>query len=433
MPVSEIVLAGEGDLTQIGPYREAGGYASLEKARGLEPSAVAGRDPRRERARPRRRRLPDGQEGELPREGHRQADVPRRQRGRVGAGDVQGPRDHVPRPAPADRGLPDHGARDRLDERLHLHPRRVPGRVRDPARGARPGARGGPARRRHGRAPPRRRCVHLRRGDRAARVARGEARAAALEAAVPGRSGPVRVAVADQQRGDDRDRAVDRRARRRGLREDRRRELRRHARVLAQRQRRQRRELRAAARDDAARADLRHRRRHPRRPRAEGDHPRRLVGAGADRRPGRHAARLRLDGRAEDVPRLRRGDRDRRPLLHGAARPARRAVLHARVVRQVHAVPRGHALDGADPREDRERARRARRSSTCSSRSATGSSASVSARSATQPRCPSRATSTSSAASSGGTSTKAAARSTSRRSSTSSPPSTSTRTRNVPA
>ena len=29
---------------------------------------------------------------------------------------------------------------------------------------------------------------------------------------------------------------------------------------------------------------------------------------------------------------------------------ARRAVLHARVVRQVHAVPRGHALDGADPR-----------------------------------------------------------------------------------
>ena len=81
-----------------------------------------------------------------------------------------------------------------------------------------------------------------------------------------------------------------------------------------------------------------------------------VLTAGARRR----AARLRLDGRAEDVPRLRRGDRDRRPLLHGAARPARRAVLHARVVRQVHAVPRGHALDGADPGEDRGRARRAR-------------------------------------------------------------------------
>ena len=35
--------------------------------------------------------------------------------------------------------------------------------------------------------------------------------------------------------------------------------------------------------------------------------------------------------------------------LHRAARPAGRAVLHARVVRQVHAVPRGHALDRPDP------------------------------------------------------------------------------------
>ena len=40
MPVAEIVLAGDGDLTQIGPYREAGGYASLEKARGLDAAAV---------------------------------------------------------------------------------------------------------------------------------------------------------------------------------------------------------------------------------------------------------------------------------------------------------------------------------------------------------------------------------------------------------
>ena len=39
-------------------------------------------------------------------------------------------------------------------------------------------------------------------------------------------------------------------------------------------------------------------------------------------------------------------DRHRRPHLHGAARPARRRLLPARVVRQVHAVPRGHALDG---------------------------------------------------------------------------------------
>ena len=60
---------------------------------------------------------------------------------------------------------------------------------------------------------------------------------------------------------------------------------------------------------------------------------------GAHGRARRRGARLRLDGRAEDVPRVRRGDRDRRALLHGSARASRRAVLHARVVRQVHAVP----------------------------------------------------------------------------------------------
>ncbi|HJV30297.1 MAG TPA: NADH-quinone oxidoreductase subunit NuoF [Gaiellaceae bacterium] len=42
MPVRELVLDGaaDRDLTQIAAYREAGGYASLEKARGLEPNAV---------------------------------------------------------------------------------------------------------------------------------------------------------------------------------------------------------------------------------------------------------------------------------------------------------------------------------------------------------------------------------------------------------
>ena len=64
-----------------------------------------------------------------------------------------------------------------------------------------------------------------------------------------------------------------------------------------------------------------------------------------------------LDGRGGLDARLRRDHRHRRPLLHGAARPAGRAVLHARELRQVHAVPRGHALDGADPRVDRGRDR----------------------------------------------------------------------------
>ena len=97
----------------------------------------------------------------------------------------------------------------------------------------------------------------------AARVARGQARPAAHEAAVPGHLRPLRLADADQQRRDARDRAEDPRDGRQGVRAARRRELGRHARLLALGQRRQRRELRARAGDDAARADLRHRRRHP--------------------------------------------------------------------------------------------------------------------------------------------------------------------------
>ncbi len=90
-------------------------------------------------------------------------------------------------------------------------------------------------------------------------------------------------------------------------------------------------------------------------PEAEGGDPGRLVGAGAVARRDRRPARLRLARRAEDVLRRRVADRRRRPLLHGAARAPLDPVLHARVVREVHAVPRGDALDGADP------ARRSRR------------------------------------------------------------------------
>ena len=119
----------------------------------------------------------------------------------------------------------------------------------------------------------------------AARVARGQARPAAHEAAVPGDRGPLRVAEPDQQRRDDRDRAEDHRARREALREDRRPAgLVGHARLLALRQRRQRRQLRAADGRHAAPADLRRRRRHPGRARAEGGDPGRLVRAGADGR-----------------------------------------------------------------------------------------------------------------------------------------------------
>ena len=61
--------------------------------------------------------------------------------------------------------------------------------------------------------------------------------------------------------------------------------------------------------------------------------------------------------RDRHVLRRRLADRDRRPLLHGAARAALDQVLHARVVREVHALPRGNALDGAAARAARGRRR----------------------------------------------------------------------------
>ena len=61
----------------------------------------------------------------------------------------------------------------------------------------------------------RRRRLHLRRGDGAARLARGPPRPASAASAVPGRRRPVRIADGDQQRRVDRLGAVDHRQRRR--------------------------------------------------------------------------------------------------------------------------------------------------------------------------------------------------------------------------
>ncbi len=88
---------------------------------------------------------------------------------------------------------------------------------RHPRRGARRSPRGRLRRRGHprlralalARRAPRRRRLHLRRGDRAARLARRQARQPAPEAAVPGQPGPLPGTDADQQRRDARDRAHD--------------------------------------------------------------------------------------------------------------------------------------------------------------------------------------------------------------------------------
>ena len=151
---------------------------------------------------------------------------------------------------------------------------------------------------------------------------------------------------------------------------------------------------------DAARADLRRRRRHPRRARAEGGHPRRLVGAGPDRRPDRHAARLRLDRRGRLDARLGRGDRRSTTAAAwcSSACGSRSSTCTSRAASARRAA-RARAGWCRSCRRSRTATRR-RPTSTCCSTSATGSSASASARSATRPRCRSRATSTSSARSS---------------------------------
>ena len=107
----------------------------------------------------------------------------------------------------------------------------------------------------------------------------------------------------------------------------------------------------------------------------------------------RGGRRGRLDARHPRPAALRR-DHLRRP-----RRAALDRVLQARVLRQVHAVPRGHVVAGADPGPAREGAAAARPTSTCCSTSATTSWAARSARSATARPARSRARSSTSATS----------------------------------
>ena len=140
--------------------------------------------------------------------------------------------------------------------------------------------------------------------------------------------------------------------------------------------------VRGAAGHHAARA-ARPGRRDAGRPPAEVLDPGRLVDADADRRAPRRAAGLR-GGRRRRVDARHQGAADlRRDHLRGPRGAALDRVLRARVVRQVHAVPRGHLLAGPDLRPARGRARAPRPTSTSCSTSATTSSAARSARSAT--------------------------------------------------
>ena len=152
----------------------------------------------------------------------------------------------------------------------------------------------------------RRRRLHLRRGDGAARLARGLPRPAAAQAAVPRRRRPLRRADRDQQRRDAGQRAVHRPRRRRlvqGVRARRSRPARRSTRV---RPRRPPGAVRGPDGDDDARAARDGRRRAPR-ARAEVLDAGRLVDAVLHRRAPRRPAGLRLGapraGRCSAPPR----------------------------------------------------------------------------------------------------------------------------------
>ena len=260
----------------LATYEDAGGYRGLRRALGHAGGRRRHDGQGLRPARPRRRRLPDGHEVGLPARARRRPALPRRQRGRVRAGDLQGHPAHDGQPAAPDRGHDHHELRDRLPPRVPLRARRGPARLPPPAARDPGGPRGRLPGHRHPRlrlrprdhAALRCRRVHLRRGDGAARLARGPARPAAAQAPVPGGRRPVRPPDRGEQRRVDRVGARHRRRRLGLVQVDGHRALHRPRAVLAVRPRHAARPVRGAARHHAARA-ARDGRRHPRGPRAE--------------------------------------------------------------------------------------------------------------------------------------------------------------------
>ena len=193
--------------------RRLPGARGLRGAPGGPRDGTGGSDRRGDRREaPRTRRGSVPHRGEV--EGRRRAARPDAlrdlQRRRVRAGHLQGSGRDGTGSLRRRGGAHDRGVRLRGGARLRLRPRGVS--VGDRAPRARD--RGGtaprlPRRGRHGRrhgvrhrAPPWRRGVHLRRGDRPVQLDRGQARGAAEQAPVPGDPRRVRQADRDQQRGD---------------------------------------------------------------------------------------------------------------------------------------------------------------------------------------------------------------------------------------
>ena len=187
-------------------------------------------------------------------------------------------------PHQLDRGHRHRGVRGRATKRVHLHPRRVRAAGRHPRRGDRGGPRGRLPRRAHPRLrPPLDVVVHRGAGayicgeeTGAARLARGQARQPAPEAAVPGHPGPLPGPDADQQRRDAGDRAAIIEHGRRGTRRSAPRSPPARSSCSVSRQRAAPGQLRDRARHALARDHLRPRRRPARGPRGQALVPGRL-------------------------------------------------------------------------------------------------------------------------------------------------------------
>ena len=189
------------------------------------------------------------------------------------------------------------------------------------------------------RSAPRRRRVHLRRGNLAARQSRRQARPGALQAAAAGDQGPVRPADGDQQRDHAgvacRSSSTAARTST-GLRH---RPIARHAAAAARREPQAHGSGRKSIRRDVARVALRLRRRlvlGPADPRGAGWRSTRRVRA---RIAVRHRRRLRGVRRGRRDARSRRHRRVRRHRRHARTGALRDGVLRDRILRQVHAVP----------------------------------------------------------------------------------------------
>ena len=242
---ANVLLDFEGELRDLAAYEAYGGYAQLKRARaGMDAGHADRRARRLGAARPRRRGLPDRAQGELP--GARAAS----------ATSSSTPTSRSPGSC-KDRELMLRTPHALLEgilivmnvlrlTRAYIYIRGEYLTEAEVLEAAIAAGAGGRLRRRgrarrlrpgdHG--APRRRRLHLRRGDGAARIAQRLPRPAEREAPVPGGVGRIRAADAAQQRRDHRDDPGDPAPRRRGVQGARHRAERRHARDVDLRARR---------------------------------------------------------------------------------------------------------------------------------------------------------------------------------------------------